>query len=551
MTFFLYNKIINNYHMLKRIKIKTIILLMTTLILVGGCGNKDNGEVNNGINDVTISEVDSGYKTLRFSFSMDDDEYDGLIVGLQLDENNKQANYKKMVNDIREQLSINKRFIVSDSLEFKDNYNLNIIPTDVEKKSSVVGDQSLLCWAASASNMLATTGWLKLATNPKTGEAFKGADDAFVYFADNFENKTNAQKVAIKWFFDGINMYKYESVAANTKKEISDATLKNYCGDIVYDVLDFPDVDKKYGETCLINSLDNNYAIGIMIDNYAIDYKEYKPGENTNSVHCITISGYIKNSKTNELAAVFIADSDNDASKIEDLTETETESGCMLADDVSCDQSLRVNKYTMFPIGNKKIDVYQDSNLETYYYLNGYKPEDDLTFLGSYMASEVVDYFKGHECETVIINMTFLSPSSDFVGFTDTGSKDVVNNHDLVLRDYLHFGNNPLTIQMLIDDYSYVNEFTEGSYFTYSIYAYNQSNDEEIEIKDKYCLSSDELKRTDSFGDYIIEKNIELKPGEYEITIEITGLYDSKGNKISEAYYNNNYIDPFYIVVSE
>lgn len=65
--------------------------------------------------------------------------------------------------------------------------------------------------------------------------------------------------------------------------------------------------------------------------------------------------------------------------------------------------------------------------------------------------------------------MTFLSLSSDFVGFTDTGSKDVVNNYDLVLRDYLHFGNSPLTIQVLIDDYSYVNEFTEGSYFTYSI----------------------------------------------------------------------------------
>lgn len=78
----------------------------------------------------------------------------------------------------------------------------NKIIFDAEKQDHADRGDSFLCWAATASNMLAWTQWgqrgLKISSNTPDPE-----DIIFKYFIDHFTNKPGHAYYGIEWFFDG------------------------------------------------------------------------------------------------------------------------------------------------------------------------------------------------------------------------------------------------------------------------------------------------------------------------------------------------------------
>ena len=58
-------------------------------------------------------------------------------------------------------------------------------------------DDSLMCWAATASNALAWTGW-----GYPQSQNFRTEDDIFQYYKDYFPNRTGGSSTGIHWWFD-------------------------------------------------------------------------------------------------------------------------------------------------------------------------------------------------------------------------------------------------------------------------------------------------------------------------------------------------------------
>ena len=65
-------------------------------------------------------------------------------------------------------------------------------------------DDSAMCWAAAASNVLASAGW----GYPST-QSFANENDIFGYYRDHFTNRAGGAFEAMKWWFDGLtpNMF--------------------------------------------------------------------------------------------------------------------------------------------------------------------------------------------------------------------------------------------------------------------------------------------------------------------------------------------------------
>ena len=62
---------------------------------------------------------------------------------------------------------------------------------EAEKFSKKLSDyDSKLCWAATAANMLWTSGYPQQAVNPKTGNTFQTVDEVFDYFRQTFNDQT-------------------------------------------------------------------------------------------------------------------------------------------------------------------------------------------------------------------------------------------------------------------------------------------------------------------------------------------------------------------------
>lgn len=69
---------------------------------------------------------------------------------------------------------------------------------DVEKDANNASEESLLCWAFAAANILDWTGW------GHTG-GLDNADDMFAYIRDHWENETGLPIYPWRWWFDGVN----------------------------------------------------------------------------------------------------------------------------------------------------------------------------------------------------------------------------------------------------------------------------------------------------------------------------------------------------------
>lgn len=72
---------------------------------------------------------------------------------------------------------------------------------DANKTSDNTEDDSM-CWAASAANLLAWTGW-----GFPPGQAFVGADDIFLYFQEHWTNEGGNALFGLNWWFEGNDPY--------------------------------------------------------------------------------------------------------------------------------------------------------------------------------------------------------------------------------------------------------------------------------------------------------------------------------------------------------
>lgn len=71
------------------------------------------------------------------------------------------------------------------------------------EKSPVNSDDDLMCWAATAANVLAWTGWGRV--DDGTGQVMTTADEMFAYFQDHWTDVGGLMYYGWDWWFDGTN----------------------------------------------------------------------------------------------------------------------------------------------------------------------------------------------------------------------------------------------------------------------------------------------------------------------------------------------------------
>jgi hypothetical protein len=149
---------------------------------------------------VTEIDLNSGaarsdtFISVNEQFETDQGTYQLIMYGLK--EENKDALLQALSEaydaDQEEALTIR-------DTAFADAEKFNAYPAD----ERTPGEDSGLCWAASASNMLWMSGWVPRLVNPDTGSIFTSEDDVFAYYYDHFSNGGSDVSAGIDWFFIG------------------------------------------------------------------------------------------------------------------------------------------------------------------------------------------------------------------------------------------------------------------------------------------------------------------------------------------------------------
>ena len=180
---------------------------------------------------------------------------------------------------------------------------------DAEKFSTAIEDyDSQLCWAATASNMLWTSGYAQAAVNPMTGEKFASEDEVFNYFRNNFTDVAGVPDGAIEYFFEGY--YKYQGM-----NNVSQLVDDSYPGELLPDEnLTENTVDQRSTANILetLNDLSDGSA-GAWLRWWDTSQNKYR-----NGAHWLTLAGITTdNTKTDEeftekYKGIILADSDND-----------------------------------------------------------------------------------------------------------------------------------------------------------------------------------------------------------------------------------------------
>ena len=128
------------------------------------------------------------------------------------------------------------------------------------------------CWAASVSNMLELTGWIRNAAEPDTSRRFTGTDDLFGFFNRAFRNEGTFFDAAFDWVFQGIESGRL----AIPRPGIQGPLIKDAPQDDVYLNLcvdQFDTVDKYMALMCeRLPLLKLGYAIGTALSICPIDY---------------------------------------------------------------------------------------------------------------------------------------------------------------------------------------------------------------------------------------------------------------------------------------
>ena len=156
--------------------------------------------------EYTVNYTDSKTgKICVVDFSSDGHSYEMCVSGLAEEFTDDQIN--TLINAF---LSGNVATIESDDLIDAEKFSEYIygalgdwVFSDDYRSVDDWGDHSM-CWAGSASDMLWSAGWARLALEKNTELSFKNVDELFSYFGEHYDNNSQmTQYDAIEWFMAG------------------------------------------------------------------------------------------------------------------------------------------------------------------------------------------------------------------------------------------------------------------------------------------------------------------------------------------------------------
>ncbi|MER2152238.1 MAG: hypothetical protein ABS900_11550, partial [Candidatus Limivicinus sp.] len=233
--------------------------------------------------------------------------------------------------------------ILQSSLDqaIKDNKPLKI--TDIAlpdaEKYLLSGYDELLCWAATAANMLWTSNIAQQSVNPATNANFQTVDEVFDYFRKIFTDQVGRPDGAIGAFLKGADGYAFQNSAglshlkdpANVSKRLPDEIqapdfgLFDLKGENVKDIAAFEKLDIQ--------------SLGVLLHSY--DRVDQRMGS---LAHWVTSPGIIiddTKSGLERFKAIIIADSDNDPVRGDDS----------IPDAEKADKAAKApNSYTVYPL---------------------------------------------------------------------------------------------------------------------------------------------------------------------------------------------------------
>ena len=227
-------------------------------------------------------------------------------------------------------------------------------PTFVDAEKFSVGTpgfDSQHCWAATASNILWTTGYAQQAVNPQTGKHFMSEDEVLAYFTANFTDDPGVPKDGVDWFMEGTSAYtelqKMKAVAhykdVNSGGLLSNVQASSSMQELWNGRWDISNPNAFKGNPDAINSL-----LSVCSQGMGVLVKWYENNTISSSAHWMTVVGTIIDEATNNLAdkykAIILANSDNNPVHTESgVNFGATTLGQKLAQKANC-----VNAYTVY-----------------------------------------------------------------------------------------------------------------------------------------------------------------------------------------------------------
>lgn len=210
---------------------------------------------------------------------------------------------------------------------------------DAEKYSNKDADEgydTLLCWAATAANMLWTTEYAQHAINPFTNESFQNEDEVFDYFRKCFQDNNGSPDGAITYFTEGTYEFTGDKDFSQIREDSpGGALLPNSLGP------DSLKVEEAKDESILA-------LIGDMVDKAAGALLKWWTGVKfDDGAHWLTVQSLEWSDES--YTGIWLADSDSDPATDAGLVGNTPEDKAALAKD-------RPNVYTYFPLSLETID---------------------------------------------------------------------------------------------------------------------------------------------------------------------------------------------------
>ncbi len=223
--------------------------------------------------------------------------------------------FMRLAEDIAESCLEEQVFDLSEE-SLENEYGLKLHLVDAEKTDARSGgEDSMMCWAASAANVLFFTGW--------NSEEQGHSDEDRIYgdFLENFSNGVSWQGSSINWYLNGINLAQDSTLdnemiygeeesfrGPQQRREGSGGYAMDYAaGTVVSLVNDIPDSMEAIRSACM--KLEEGYGI-LGGAGYYNASRERCGG------HALTLFGYVRKEKgdpARDIVSLFAADSEDDA----------------------------------------------------------------------------------------------------------------------------------------------------------------------------------------------------------------------------------------------
>ena len=464
--------------------------------------NEDSPEQNHAVSilDLRLSPVASNPVYSQLSFDFEDTAsrrtFHCLITGLQLEEGGSSEGANQLACDVAQSFLSGQPLHLSEE-RLSVRYGINTDLIDAEKQNILSGEDTKQCWAASAANMIEFAGW----------NVFPSEDEAYRAMSESFNNLGGTQQMALDWYMNGINPFQqvssegevqYTDTSSGAAQQLK-AETGNYRPDYAFSASAsvgkaYTEIDRQLEDG--VKQLENGSAMGIGV--YTYTGNSY-----SGQGHSLTVFGYISEllaQAARQISALFISDSDNDAA------------GQTVAPEE------RMDTYSMYLLQD-----YSNGRIESRE-LSGYKYAEDT--------------------HTVIGTVTSLQPFSAAVA-EQQGTMDAAGSVNLVpsALEVQDSGGKELSQASAGDSLTLPVEITNQSYT-----ALPEGAEAEITLHvEREGVSMEDRKMTvpleniPPLGSVISSFSFEAEdPGEYAFRAEITGLRDTSGNSLAEAYSSDN-----------